>query len=164
MINVLKCPFSELNGDDNLIYTTGPVNPITTQPDIVADPMYTVLNGLGITDTFRAAQTYYLYKYSSYDYQKPLYREDDQVHYSTAWSKDMANPNVTRQLRWRTPPEDTVITWCSHHRESASDGAPKSNSKDIFLFLDGHVKRMSSGSIEDATPNQWPETAWQITP
>ena len=164
VINLLKCPFSDLNGDDNLAYTTGQVNPITTEPDIVADPMYTVLNSLGITDTFRAAQRYYLYKYSSYDYQKPLYRVDDQVHYSTAWSNDMANPNVTRQLRWRTPPEDTVISWCSHHRASASGGAPKPSSKDIFLFLDGHAKQISSGSIENATPNQWPETAWQITP
>lgn len=170
VINTLRCPFSDMNGDNNLTYTTGAINPATSKPDIVPDPMFTVLrNYLGITDTFRAIgqgnnSAYFLYKYSSYDYQKPIYRTDDQVHYSTVWSKDMNDPDVSRQLRWRAPPTDTVITWCSFHRDSETTGVPRPGSKDLFLFLDGHVKPVSSTSIEDATPNGWWQKGWRAQP
>ncbi|HET6453864.1 MAG TPA: type II secretion system protein [Armatimonadota bacterium] len=169
----LKCPFSDLNAEHRQ-YTTGnpAVGPSEATSDIEADPMFAVLNGT--TDDMRAKgvndNPFWVYKYSSYDYQKPpgyLPTDLGQIHYSTVWkagNDPVANPNITRQLKWRTPPEDTVITWCSHHRSNGStDGAgrsvPLSSSKDIVLFLDGHVKQDASLDMEP-----WATKGWLAAP
>jgi prepilin-type N-terminal cleavage/methylation domain-containing protein/prepilin-type processing-associated H-X9-DG protein len=163
----LKCPFSDQNGE-NRQYTTGNPDVAATvaTSDIEADPMFAVLNGNGATDAMRAKGTqngeaYWVYKYSSYDYQKPHPRTADhpgEIHYSTVWmagNDPVANPNITRQLKWRTPPEDTVITWCSHHRSNDNSGNPLHSSKDIVLFLDGHVKQDASIDMEPWTDGWW---------
>ena len=154
--NVLKCPLLSLNGDGGRVYTTG--DPL----DIVEDPMYTVLTSdLGIPDAFRAIRQYRLYKVSSYDYQKPMYHTEAQVHYSLVWSKDDTDlDNYPRQLRWRTPPEGTVITWCSHHRDAEATGVPRQASKDLVLFLDGHAQPMDSAAMESA----WWQNGWKVKP
>ena len=161
-IATLKCPFTDLNGDDNRKYTTGAMGdpPVAVPQDIVDDPMFTVLSGtnatraLGVNGT--ESDAFSLYKYSSYDYQKPPGMTIDEVHYSVMWSNAaLTDPNVPRQLKWRTPPEETVVTWCSHHRSSdSSTGVPQTSSKDICLFLDGHVKQVPSLGMEPFT-NGW---------
>lgn len=163
LTNNLKCPFGDLNGDQK-VYNPADV------ADTVPDPMYNILNTLGITDSFRAVGTgsgpYRLYKFSSYDYQKPMYRSEDQVHYSPAWAKvaDPANPRAfARQLRWRTPPKDTVITWCSHHRVFDGSGNTNASSRDIVLYLDGHAKKVRSDKIDPA-PGTWWQQGWLVLP
>lgn len=167
----LQCPFTDLNGDDNRKYGTGLKPDGTSEPlDIVDDPMFTVAvrtafrtSGTGTSGTGMNMKAFSLYKCSSYDYEKPPGFNSmsdpalaNQAHYSLAWKWVPGNdpdldPAITRQLKWRTPPEDTVVTWCSHHRSNDASGAPLQSSKDICLFLDGHVKQVASPDMEPFT-------------
>jgi len=42
--------------------------------------------------------------------------------------------DYARQLRWKNPPEDTVVTWCDYHLRSGPNC--------LVLFLDGHVDQI----------------------
>jgi len=155
-VGILRCPLSILNGDKR-DYGTSP-----TSEDTLVDPLAALRPGPGGT-------AYRLYKYSSYDCQKPEFHDDGgddtkaEIHYSTIWQREdnpddaflAANPDYVRQLRWRGPPSDTVVTWCSFHRDTYGDGTPKESSKDLVLFLDGHVKQTPTGRVYDWT------TAWK---
>lgn len=196
--NMLKCPYSDLNGDFNSNmainslgnsrpYSPGVSNGIQDDKSIAPDPMYPILSsftmgpvpfrGIGLNQDLNGDSNadgkgaLWVYKYSSYDYQKPpkIPNPSDeattgQARYSPAWAdydptKDLASqPGVPRQLRWRTPPEDTVITWCSYHRDVDAMGVPKGGSRDLVLFLDGHVDLRPSPSMEPWT------TGWRMTP
>ncbi|MGB9876732.1 MAG: hypothetical protein ACPLPS_03100, partial [bacterium] len=50
------------------------------------------------------------------------------------------DPNFNKQLYAKEPLNSTVITWCYSHRELDAQGQPRSGSKDIVLFLDGHTE------------------------
>lgn len=52
-----------------------------------------------------------------------------------------------RQLKWRNPPEDTVVTWCSYHN---------SGNKDVVLFLDGTVRLVDANVMKDSK--------WRVRP
>jgi len=102
------------------------------------------------------------YSYNSYDFYK-LQDGSIQQHYTKSWVDTPANvgvdPNLPvtgdndelkqrdfeRQLKFRTPPDDTVVTWCSWH-EVASGGLP--SGKAPVLFLDGHVDALNAGDVE----------------
>lgn len=50
-----------------------------------------------------------------------------------------------RQLRWRYPPEDTVLTWCPQHRavtdpSDAEFENVRASDRDIMIYLDGTTK------------------------
>lgn len=145
--------------------------------DIQVDPMYDVLNAMvwtGRTPPLRSIgenvgngnQPFNLYKACTYDIQLPKGATDYEVHYSTVWSSDdsvtvtasiqdqsmreAALATIERQLRWKNPPSDAVITWCSLHRDTAGDGTPDNGSKDIVLFMDGNVRSIPSSAVRDA--------------
>lgn len=155
----IRCPFTDQNGDGNKKYTTG-----SDPTDVIADPLFTYYQTKGITGPLRATGTnpsnpgndaFSIYRYSSYDYQKPQYVLADEIHYATAWESDMNHPQITRQLKWRTPPETTVVTWCTHHRTGGNQTTPvQPSAKDPCLFLDGHVKQVPSTGMEPWT-NGW---------
>jgi len=42
-----------------------------------------------------------------------------------------------RQLCWRTPPSDTVLTWCSYHANDPEGANPSGMT--VFVFVDGHT-------------------------
>jgi prepilin-type N-terminal cleavage/methylation domain-containing protein len=136
-ISGLKCPMSVMSGD-NAEYTL---------TDTIPDPMYNFNSAMLRADP--NGEQYKLYKYSSYDYQVPPGSTVSEVHYSPAWMEGLNDPNVERQLKWRNPPEDTVITWCSFHRDVNASGNPSTGSKDLVLFLDGRVKRLPSTEMVD---------------
>jgi prepilin-type N-terminal cleavage/methylation domain-containing protein len=53
-----------------------------------------------------------------------------------------------RQLLYKNPPEDTVVTWCTYHRDYvAGTNEPQTGSLDLVLFLDGHVKPVPSNQM-----------------
>jgi type II secretory pathway pseudopilin PulG len=53
-----------------------------------------------------------------------------------------------RQLLYKNPPEDTVVTWCTYHRDYiAGTAEPQTGSLDLVLFLDGHVKPVPSNQM-----------------
>jgi prepilin-type N-terminal cleavage/methylation domain-containing protein len=156
----LKCPLSR-----------------ATSTDIQVDPMYDLLNALDWTNRTPPLRSigedlgsgnvpFQLYSACTYDVQLPKGATESEVHYSTIWSNDdsetitsaisdqsmreAALATIERQLRWRQPPSDTVITWCSYHRDVANDGTPTSGSRDIVLFMDGNVKSIPSTVIRDS--------------
>jgi prepilin-type N-terminal cleavage/methylation domain-containing protein len=168
-LNTLKCPFQDLGAERRLFSLGKDPMPQTNPPqyNTVDDPMYTTLNSItAARRPFRGwgtdaegikagAGPLKVYKFSSYDWQAPpmtvaagIPAPPGEAHYSPAWADwDGTTPppaNVTRQLRWRTPPEDTVITWCSNHRNVKGDGTIADSSNDVVLFLDGHVETRPS--------------------
>ena len=155
----LQCPLYLLN-QDKVEYGTLP--DWGTNVNIIEDPMF----GLGLR-SWKDGNTdkpYFLHKYSSYDYQRPRYSPDGvpnsyQVHYSPRWSNAVVTtPGIDRQLRWKAPPENTLITWCTFHRDVAGNGTPKSHSRDIVLFLDGHAVQRPTAEYFVWT------TAWSVIP
>jgi len=98
-----------------------------------------------------------IYSYDSYDF----YRIDAthvQQHYARCWAGDFAavtaDPHMAnapsdfqrdyeRQLQFRTPPDNTVITWCSLHE------LPGPRGRTPTLFLDGHADALDAGDVEN---------------
>jgi prepilin-type N-terminal cleavage/methylation domain-containing protein len=100
------------------------------------------------------------YPYNSYDFM--IYGTDLRLHYSKAWA---AAPDQVatvcpgapgdpqrdyeRQLKFRTPPDDTVITWCSWHEIwSVTGGNLRVSGKTPTLFLDGHADALDATDVE----------------
>ena len=52
------------------------------------------------------------------------------------------DPREKRQLCWRTPPDDTVLTWCVFHRDKPD--VRGASDKDIIAFLGGDTKLIPS--------------------
>ncbi len=51
-----------------------------------------------------------------------------------------AQQDYERQLKFRNPPGDTVVTWCSYH-----EGQNHSDGQSVVLFLGGHVETHPAG-------------------
>jgi prepilin-type N-terminal cleavage/methylation domain-containing protein len=78
------------------------------------------------------------------------------VKYVRHWSGSRTgfgdNP---RQLLYRNPPEDTVVTWCTYHRDWSGVGAqatPQTGSMDLVLFVGGNVKTIPSNKMAPIGP------------
>lgn len=164
----LTCPVSGVNAESAEYTATG-----NSPQDIVADPMFSILgsgskpiNGLrAVGPASNGNMPFYLYKYSSYDVQLPKDNTPNtfEAHYAPT-RVDMdgvdpsSDPKYAKQLRWKMPPADTVVTWCSYHRDAQPGGAIDEGSKDIVLFLDGSTKKVPSRVMDD-----W-VNAWQVSP
>ena len=48
--------------------------------------------------------------------------------------------DIARQLKYRNPPADTVVTWCMNHVSIDADGVPHGNV--LILFQSGKVTNM----------------------
>lgn len=53
-----------------------------------------------------------------------------------------------RQLRWRNPPGDTLITWCSYHETRQGNDPSRWSGKAQALFLDGSVAPYPANEME----------------
>jgi len=169
--NTFRCPMSSLNVEDKDYLPDDPAHTIK-------DPMYLPLNNGGVMPNRNGirgigpqpSKWFWLYLYSAYDCERPKGgvpsggAGSDEAHYCPTWlnMNDLANmndpdPDVERQLRWKAPPVDTVITWCSYHRDVGSSGV-EPGSKDLVLFLDGRVRIMPSSYMVD-----WTQT-WRVRP
>jgi len=71
------------------------------------------------------------------------------VKYVKHWSNlNVGFGDVPKQLLYKNPPEDTVVTWCTYHRDYLQGtDQPQTGSLDIVLFLDGHVKPIPSNKM-----------------
>lgn len=49
--------------------------------------------------------------------------------------------DYARQLRFRNPPGDTVVTWCSYHEGVSRNG------RSLVVFLDGHADSVPAGDM-----------------
>ncbi len=153
-VQVLVCPLSIKNGSGREFM----------QNRTVADPMFSNVSGFrgeGI-----GGNAFQVYPFSSYDVQIPKNVPGTQIegHYSPVWqdppngmtpqqfSKTPQGRDFVRQLRWKVPPEDTVVTWCSYHRE-IRNRVLQPGSMDLVLFLDGHVKPISTMQLYGGNSN-----------
>lgn len=61
-----------------------------------------------------------------------------------------------RQLRWRNPPDHTLVTWCSYHeiREGTNPAGWRGNA--IAVFLDGSLDKFPANEME--------RCKWRIRP
>jgi prepilin-type N-terminal cleavage/methylation domain-containing protein len=115
---------------------------------------------------YSASPTIKVYVYNSYEVYVNSAGAYDR-HYYTDWASEETgtadtavgrlDPNEApddttkqqadyeRQLKFRNPPADTVITWCSYHETGSS--ASLSGSA-IVLFLDGSTERIPAKRVE----------------
>ena len=56
-----------------------------------------------------------------------------------------------RQLKWKNPPSDTVVTWCANHAQNPFDidtnGKYMADGLCMVLFLDGHVDKLPAQRV-----------------
>ncbi len=163
---ILYCPMAVRNGAGREF----------TYMDTIDDPMHGFPN---LSSGYRweglGGKPFKIYPYSTYDVQIPRNRKPAggspipwEVHYSPMWLDSEksppdkpwldTNPWYVRQLRWKVPPEDTVVTWCSYHREGRGPNVD-AGSMDLVLFLDGHVKPLSSARLYD---NDYATVDWTV--
>jgi len=95
-------------------------------------------------------------------YIDPLYFNLDSIDpllgiptYARIRTPDTNDPNFNKQLYAKEPLNSTVITWCWAHRELNPDGTPRSGSKDIVLFLDGHTEVRETSELLDPISGGW---------
>ena len=65
-------------------------------------------------------------------------------------SDKIRQQDYERQLRWRNPPGDTLVTWCSYHE------GPDLGGRCPVVFLDGHADAMPAKEVEGCK--------WRIRP
>jgi prepilin-type N-terminal cleavage/methylation domain-containing protein len=71
-----------------------------------------------------------------------------QLHYLRKWSPGgIGFQDDPRQLIYRNPPDNTVVTWCTYHRDYSGQ-QPAQGSIDLVLFLDGHVKPIPTTEMQ----------------
>jgi prepilin-type N-terminal cleavage/methylation domain-containing protein len=106
--------------------------------------------------------TIWVYVYNSYESYVSNGGAVDR-HYFTDWASEAtddtgdaavghyasdggsAQDDYERQLKFRNPPADTVITWCSYHQTGTAASAGGSA---IVLFLDGSTERIPAKKME----------------
>lgn len=106
--------------------------------------------------------------WNSYDGQFVNGQQPYEQHYRKHWapvnrlprpSEIAADPSLRRQLIWRDPPPDTVITWCNYHARYTGS-MPNPGERSLVLFLNGTVKSVDAQKMADWT--QVPDRNWRI--
>jgi hypothetical protein len=105
-------------------------------------------------------------RYNSYDGLDPaagargMVRDPEAgLRYARCWKRvrkgaiRVPDPAEPRQLCVKSPPNDTVVTWCSMHRRNPLTATLGDEDKDMVAFLDGSVHTVPSrGSGHGARP------------
>lgn len=146
-------PFSMAASKDGLMgeYVKGGVSvfhcPSSKEADQTMVESFTM--GSGTTPP-----TYNVYRYNSYEGYFDSLSNTWQQHYMIDLSQvfaDRADPDYERQLRFRNPPDHTVVTWCSNHEYREANSI---RGKAIVLFLDGSAIVMDAAKVEDNQTGQ----------
>jgi len=110
-----------------------------------------------------------MFVYDSYDAQSVRPGDPGDLHYALVWAPDEASvatfksagnddaQDFARQLRWKNPPEDTVVTWCNYHYQVGNERGMA-----IVLFLDGHVDKLPGNKINGDASNE--PSRWRAVP
>ncbi len=88
-----------------------------------------------------------------------------EVHYRRLWAVfPVGDPRAfdPRQLSFRTPSEQTVVTWCMNHYKRNALELPEAGSLALVAFLDGRVQSLSAERMM-AWDNQ-DGNAWLVHP
>ena len=76
------------------------------------------------------------------------------MHYTRYRTFNRSDRGYRRQLGFRNPPEDTVVTWNDSFITKDANGAPKDGNY-LVLFLNGEVKRVSVRAARDVAFALW---------
>lgn len=144
-----------------------PNNPVKDMSQAIADP----LGAMSLIGLDRP-QGNGVYLYDSYDVQVLGFAPGTALpRYTLAWADQPGDVSAInnqvpadqqlqvfqRQLKFKNPPDDCVVTWCSYHR--GGDQSPNRGGKDLVLFLDGHVDRIPSDRLQpQGSPWNYPYT------
>ncbi|MBI3910171.1 MAG: prepilin-type N-terminal cleavage/methylation domain-containing protein [Armatimonadetes bacterium] len=101
-------------------------------------------------------------RFDSYDGQFVPIGGGYELHYWREWQPwtGVGSPNL-RQLIFRNPSDETVVTWCLYHAGFTGD-TPRAGEMAQVLFLDGRVKSIPAQKLTDWT--QVPDHNWQVNP
>jgi competence protein ComGC len=107
---------------------------------------------------------YWLMEFSSYDSQlRPqagFTRRE--LRYCRHWTgRPRSIQDNPRQLIYRHPPEETVVTWCLYHAEMDDTGRPAPGGMAIVGFLSGRVQDIPAEKLIDWSD---PNGAWRVSP
>ena len=92
------------------------------------------------------------------------------LHYSRFRTLNSRDPDYKRQLGFRNPPDDTVVTWNTSYLPLKGNGDPdfETDRGDLFvLFLNGTVKKFSMKQVRaQANKYSWPKPNefWRLRP
>lgn len=147
----------ETNDDEqnNKFYVVvrDPMFPILTEMDSLTRP----LSSRRLVQDGSSYQLL-LYAYSSYDFQVSSQKDIQpgnidgygEAHYCNTWTNnsgldgdenDYTAQQYVRQLHWKNPPEDSIITWCGAHVSNSAGNY-------IVVFLDGRAQRFNAGVLK----------------
>ncbi len=99
--------------------------------------------------------------YFNYDAFDPLL---NMFTYSRVRTFDPNDPDYRKQLYVKEPLTSTVVTWCTAHRDLDPNGQPRSGSKDIVLFIDGHSEVRETSELLAISPVDGLPVSWRLEP
>ncbi len=73
-----------------------------------------------------------------------------ELRYTRYRPMDPSDPDYKRQLRFRYPPEDTVVTWISQFRTPNGLGG-----EDLVLFMNGEVQKFPVSEVARTNGQVW---------
>jgi prepilin-type N-terminal cleavage/methylation domain-containing protein len=122
----------------------------------------------GVDPASGTVQQIGLYEFSSYDFQYRPNRDMSglrEARYRRKWTVGASGvTDDPRQLVYKDPPDNTVISWCLYHTSmDATTGMPAENTMAIVSFLSGRAQKIPAEKLAS-----WPGTdgnyPWQVTP
>jgi prepilin-type N-terminal cleavage/methylation domain-containing protein len=120
-----------------------PINPQRTDSTLLMPGIHGI-TGQPMTDPATNVQLTY-FAWDSYDGTVVPHNSPNGqyiVHYMRKFTPGPPSAaDEPRQLLYRNPPDNTVVTWCTYHRGyRGSPPQPEPGTMDLVLFLDGRVK------------------------
>lgn len=119
-----------------------------------------------------AVTAYYYPQFDSYDFQFRPSKDLASVqlmelHYNRKWTT--GSPSVAddpRQLLYKEPPDDTVVTWCLYHSDMNTSGIPAKNALAVVAFKNGRVQTIPAEKLINWTSCGSPTNPcpWQVRP
>ena len=150
---VFNCPESPAKMNDRTVVSV--VDPMAGAAVQGVDPATGLLAPYG------------LFEFSSYDFQYRPNKDKSglrELRYHKKWS--VATAGITddpRQLVYKEPPDNTVVTWCLYHTDMDAAGNPAQNRLGLVAFLSGRVQKISVDKL-----SSWPGAdgsfPWQVSP
>jgi prepilin-type N-terminal cleavage/methylation domain-containing protein len=86
------------------------------------------------------------------------------LNYARKWTPGAASLNDDRrQLVYKNPPDDTVVTWCLYHSAMNNAGEPARSTMAMVGFLNGRVQALPADKFA-SWPNPEGNFPWQVRP
>lgn len=127
-------------------------------------PLVGALNPSTGMRTDQLPRPYQLPAWSSYDVQ---FRPNQQsgtpeLHYTLKWTGGASGiSDNPRQLIYRDPPDNTVVTWCLYHSQMDAQGNPRPDGMVLVGFLNGRVQKIPASQVPAWGANTGP---WLTNP